>query len=401
MKAVALVATLAWSTGAALGQATGDDLYGIVRKYSDLGVHRVGTPVDAQTIEWFTKQLENRGGKVERQPFTFDRFEGTSTATINGQEISSMPLFYEGVGDVESDSPFVAAAVPMTGDRISKELSDAIAKAKAAGAKVAVIATKNPLGLLEPANQVAKLGSGLPVILVPGSAADDLQTGKVKVRYSAKIVKGESANVVATFGDTSKQPIVIATPLSGWFTCAAERGTGIAVALGLVQRLAPNHPIIVVGTPGHELLYIGLQAYLERNMLDPAIVIHLGANVALGIKDPKTGQIRLAPGIDDPAKMQSAGRTLYVRMPPQAFAALKPIFAEADLPPVLNPPRWNGEGELWANAVKSPLISFVGIGPRFHTPGDVPDEVTSPMLLNTVYLSLGKAIDVFIANPPR
>jgi hypothetical protein len=78
-----------------------------------------------------------------------------------------MPLFYEGVGDVESDSPFVAAAIPMTGDRLSKELSDAIAKAKAAGAKIAVIATRNPLGLLEPANQVAKLGSGLPVILVP------------------------------------------------------------------------------------------------------------------------------------------------------------------------------------------------------------------------------------------
>src|SRR5215510_9703124 len=51
------------SAGAALGQATGDDLYGIVRQYSDLGVHRVGTPVDAQTIEWFTKQLENRVAK--------------------------------------------------------------------------------------------------------------------------------------------------------------------------------------------------------------------------------------------------------------------------------------------------------------------------------------------------
>jgi hypothetical protein len=378
----------------------GDDLYGVVRAYSDLGVHRVGTPVDAQTIAWFAKQLENRGGKVERQPFTFDRFDGTSMVTIDGREVPSMALFYEGIGDVESDSPFVAAVVAMTGDRTSKELSDAIARAKVSGAKVAVIATKNPQGLFQTPNRIPKLGSGLPVILVPGSVADELQTVKLKAHFSAKIINGESANVIATFGDTSKKPIIIATPLSGWFECAAERGTGVAVALGLAQRLAPNHPVTVVGSPGHEILHhIGLQAFLERNKLDPAIVIHLGANVALGTKDSKTGQIRLAPGIDDPAKLQSAGRTLYVRMPPQTFAALKPILAEADLPAVLNPPTWNGEGELWADAVKSPLMSFTGIGPLFHTPGDVPDEVTDPMLLNTVYLSLGKAIDVFLANP--
>ncbi len=381
----------------------GNDLYRIVREYSDLGMHRTGTPVDAQTIEWFAKQLEARGGKVERQPFTFDRFEGTSTVTIDGKEVPSMPLFYEGVGDAVSDTPSVAAVVAMmNGDRTSKELSDAIAKAKASGAKVAVIATKNPLNLLQTPNRFPKLESGLPVILVPGSVADDLQAKKVKVRYSAKIVKGESANVVAAFGDTSKKPIIISTPLSGWFTCAAERGTGIAIALGLAQRLAPNHPVIVVGSPGHEILHhIGLEAFLKRNKLDSALVIHFGANVALGTKNAKTGKINLAPGIDDPAKVQPAMRSLYVRMPPETFALLKPALAEADLPAVLNPPTWNGEGALWADGVKSPLMSFVGIGPQFHTPGDVPAEVTNPVLLNTVYLSVGKAIDAFIGAPAR
>jgi len=46
-------------------------------------------------------------------------------------------------------------------------------------------------------------------------------------------------------------------------------------------------------------------------------------------------------------------------------------------------------------------MSFTGVGPLFHTPGDVPDEVTGPMRLNTVYLALGKAIDVFMTQPPR
>jgi hypothetical protein len=365
-------------------------------------VHRTGTPVDAQTISWFAKQLENRGGKVERQLFTFDRFEGTSTITIDGREVASMPLFYEGVGEVQTDTPFVAAVNAMAGDRNSKALLDAIAQANASGAKAAVIATENPFGLLQTPNREPKIASGLPTVLVSGSAVAALRSGKINLRYSANIVRGESANVVATFGDTSDKPIVIATPLSGWFECAAERGTGVAVALGLAQRLAPNHPVTVVGAPGHEILHhVGLEAFLERNKLDPAIVIHLGANVALGTKDPKTGQIRLAPDIDDPAKLQSAGRTLFVRMLPQAFATLRPVLAEADLPAVLNPPKWNGEGELWADAVRSPLMSFTGGGPLFHTPGDVPDEVTGPMRLNTVYLALGKAIDVFMTQPPQ
>ena len=41
-------------------------------------------------------------------------------------------------------------------------------------------------------------------------------------RYSAKIVKGESANIVATFGDTSKKPTVIATPLERSVRMAGE-----------------------------------------------------------------------------------------------------------------------------------------------------------------------------------
>jgi len=43
--------------------------------------------------------------------------------------------------------------------------------------------------------------------------------------------------------------------------------------------------------------------------------------------------------------------------------------------------------------VKSPLMSFVGLGPQFHTPADVPADVTSPDSLGTVYGSIGEAID--------
>jgi hypothetical protein len=252
--------------------------------------------------------------------------------------------------------------------------------------------------LLQTPNRAPALGSGLPVVLVPGRVADALRAGRVRVRYAATITRGESANVVAHFGDTSRKPIVVATPLSGWFTCAAERGTGIAIALRLVQRLAPDHPVVVVGSPGHELLHhIGLQVYLARNALDPALVVHLGANVALGMRDPQTQELALAPGVDGPDQGHAATRGLFVRMPAETFAALRPALAEADLPAVLNPPNWLGEGALWASGVAAPLLSFVGIGPQFHTPADVPEEVTGPSLLETVYRSLGNAVDAYVA----
>jgi hypothetical protein len=44
----------------------------------------------------------------------------------------------------------------------------------------------------------------------------------------------------------------------------------------------------------------------------------------------------------------------------------------------------------------APLMSFVGIGPLFHTPGDVPAAVTSPEALETVNAAIGDAVEIFM-----
>ena len=82
-------------------------------------------------------------------------------------------------------------------------------------------------------------------------------------------------------GDFSR-PVVVTTPLSGWFHCAGERGTGIAIALELAEGLARSYPVMVVGATGHELDYLGAKRYLEGISIRPAAVIHLGASVAAG-----------------------------------------------------------------------------------------------------------------------
>lgn len=402
-KVIALViaALSSLASGPAMSQSmTGEKLYGLVETYSEMGIHRVGTDVDRQTNKWFGDQLEALGGKVELQPFKFDLYESTTTVTIDGKEIPSMALYYEAVGSVESDKPHVASLVATTGDRTSQALTDEITKAKAAGAEIAVIATENSAGELATPNRFPKLGSGLPVVLVPGRYGDALKSGTVHVSFSGKIVPGESHNIIASFGDVSGKPLVIATPMSGWFTCAAERATGIAVAIALAERFATGHPVLVIGSPGHEILHhIGLEAFLENNnKIDAALILHLGANVALGQKDPATGKVRLAPGIDDPKALPEYGRTVFVRMDEQRYSTIKPALANADLPAVLNPPKWNGEGELWANGASGPLMSFTGIDPLFHTPGDIPENTTSPEALETVYAALAEAVETFLAD---
>ena len=48
------------------------------------------------------------------------------------------------------------------------------------------------------------------------------------------------------------EAVLITTPLTGWFGCAGEQGTGVAVLLDLVERFA-DRPLLVLATGGHEL----------------------------------------------------------------------------------------------------------------------------------------------------
>lgn len=378
---------------------SGERLFRAVREYSAMGNHSVGTAVDADTNRWFADQLRTMGGAIEFQRFAFQRFDGTTSVSIDDEPIPSMPLYYEAVGEFQSDSPRVVTVKVTTGDRPSQALQNEIAKAKVAGATLLVIATQGAEGELSTPNVYPVLGSGMPTILVPGRYADALAKGKVKARFSGRIVPGESNNVVARFGDQTKAPMVIATPLSGWFTCAAERGTGIAIALALADRLGRERPLLVVGSPGHEILHhIGLEEYLKDNKVAPSLILHLGANVAVGVRDPKSGKLSLAPGVNDPKAIPEAGRAVFVRMDEARFKTIEPALAEADLLPVLNPPAWKGEGALWAGASPSDLISFTGIHPLFHTTGDIPEATTSAEALARVYQATSNAIFAYLSS---
>jgi hypothetical protein len=75
------------------------------------------------------------------------------------------------------------------------------------------------------------------------------------------------------------------TPRSGWWTCASERGGGIACWLELMRevntvRLARD--VVFVASSGHELGHLGINAFVDKR---PGIVaknagwMHFGANI--------------------------------------------------------------------------------------------------------------------------
>lgn len=372
----------------AAGAATPDigaRLYEIVQQYASVGDHRTGTEADRATLAWFSAELQRRGAEVQRMPFRFNRYDGASEVTIAGSKVASLPLYYQGLGDLTDEHPYVATIPVIDNDKETPALADVLAQARVAGARSVVIATQGPLGELQTPDRVPVAGDGMPVVLVPGRVADALQKGPVQLAFSGRIVAGASDNIVASFGRPSGAPIVIDTPLTGWFSCAAERGTGIAIALALAEHIAPRHPVVVIGTPGHELLpHLGLTTYLQQNHIEPGLVVHLGANVALGRKD-ESGHWTF---VDT--------RAVGVRSDADTYARMRPALATLGLTPYFNPPRFLGEAALWANAVKSPMLSIAGVGPQFHSPADTPENTTSPALLRQAYDALAGAVDAWL-----
>ena len=121
------------------------------------------------------------------------------------------------------------------------------------GAPVAVVATRSPSGGLAVPNRTpAPPGSGLPGLLVAGALAEKLRMASIRARIAARIIEGRTSNVIGRVGaGPDSDRILLTTPLSGWFRCGGERGTGIAVMLAVVEQLAAEGvPLLVTGNSG-------------------------------------------------------------------------------------------------------------------------------------------------------
>jgi hypothetical protein len=98
--------------------------------------------------------------------------------------------------------------------------------------------------------------------------------------------------------------LVVSTPRSGWFTCAGERGGGIAAWLHLARwarRAVRDHDLAFICNTGHEYEYLGAEQSLKAIAPEPrqtAFWLHLGANLAACDWHDSLGQMTPLPGTD-------------------------------------------------------------------------------------------------------
>lgn len=373
----------------------GSTLYEVVCQYADLGNHRTGSEVDGATVRWLEAELAFRGAVVEHIEYNFPRYCVTSEVLIGGHTVEALPLYYEAVGNVSTAHPFVAslnvdvARHPVKGDlTITPDLGRTISAAKAAGSAAALFATQGADGRLIVFNRPGRAGSGLPVLLVPGALSEELQREPLQVDVAASNCAGTSANVLGYFGDAERHnPLVITTPLTGWFRCAGERGTGIAVALEVATRLAADFPVLFVGTSGHEIGYLGVKDFIRGHRhLRPRGVVFVGASVGSGAPD-EDGNLKLTP------------RRVITTASLSGFGPLTPMLESANLSL-----RQDDDARSWAGEICEwtgygvPLLSVRGRSPLFHTPDDLPQQSTSPQLMELASDSLVEVIRLFAQN---
>ena len=361
----------------------GNSLYRRVCEYAALGDHRTGSAVDRATADWLEEQLVTCGAAVQRQTYAFDRFHAQTRLLLDGVEIPSMPLYYESIATLNRGRIAVARfADGEHGSGLDDQLENVIDAAVGAGFDALVVATEGPSGGLVAVNCEPVMRDRLPVVLAPGRHAAALEAGTVELDYRSALLPGQSSNLVARWGGDGP-PFVITTPMSGWFACAGERGTGIALGLYLAERIVgrrPDLPLQLVMPGGHELGFFGAWRHQETVTGPPRAVFHLGSCIANHDAD-------LQAIVHTGARAFDAITTALEPLSIRPRRAGDPRLAQS----------WVGESQCWA-ALGMPMLSIAGMAPRFHTPEDIAQAVTSPDLLERAADCLLLAAEALLAN---
>lgn len=284
-----------------------------LRRYVDFGSKRAGGPGDTACGEWLAAELRNAGYAIERQNFAVPYFDttradlicGTTSAKVLPQPIVT-PTGELGVsgplvrvdprgrfmGSMRGAIALIDLPIARWSSMMAKAAREPVDSAFAAGAKAAVVITNGPTGKVIALNADGRkpMFSG-PVALLAPIDADDFLAAAIRRDTAHLTITGEGGrrsafNFVGGIDRGKGRWMVVSTPRSGWFTCAAERGPGVAAWLDLARWARdglPDHDLAFICNTGHEYEYLGAAEAMKQIAPPPAQTrfwLHLGANVA-------------------------------------------------------------------------------------------------------------------------
>ena len=352
----------------------------IVREYDSQGDHRTGSPVDAESGRWLADRVDDAGIVPEIEWMGFSHIDiRAAYVEIGDRRAEGVPLFDGGFTDAAGVAGTLAAldgagtiGLGHVGPRAG---SDFHAYRRDTAQRAAVTVTGGPangvpegLALLNAPDFKAPFGP--PVLQVASRHRDwlaDAAAAGAAAHVVAHVTRRpeEVFNVTATLRGTepSLAPLFVMTPRSGWWTCASERGGGIAVWLEMIRGMAaaptPRRTTVFLASTGHELGHYGLEEFLRtrsRLVRGAHAWIHLGANFGAAVGG-------------DPL-LQASDLALQERA---AEALERAGEAPARRRPVGTPP--SGEAR-HIHAGGGSYLSIIGDNGLFHHPRDRwPDAV--------------------------
>lgn len=401
---------------------SGNSLYQDVVTYAQFGDHRTATQGENQTTEWMAERLKACGFEVSFQSFPVDTFFVHQLGlTVDSRPVECFPLW---LPYWTGPRPVIAPLAPLVADgdilkgRIalikpsfsfgalpySYEGNDTAIHAVAqAGAVAALIITNGPSDEIHAYN--APDGTErwpLPVALVSRREEAFFVAAAERGAEVSLLLDGsderqiEARNLIGNL-QRGSDLVIISTPKSGWFTCAGERGPGVALFLALArwasQRDSETSYMFDANT-GHEVGGTGIRRFVEdlAPPLDRVLAwIHLGANIATwGWDETTTGLVRRSRPEEYQVVCDSE------ELLPLLNTALAGL-------PGLEPRVGRGLGEMRL-VIQTGYRGFgVNGGPYryFHTPADKPDVASDPKLLEPMATVLSGALELLEAKEKR
>jgi hypothetical protein len=255
------------------------------------------------------------------------------------------------------------------------------------GAVAVIAVTEGPTGEVIALNtEPGRYEWTVPVVIAPGRDGATLAAASsgAKARLISTGRSSPAAQATNVIGRRrgSGKAIVVTTPKSGWFHCAGERGTGIAVFIALADWLArhTSAELVFAATSGHEHGYAGGAEFVRiaPRVDDVGVWLHLGANVA-------SQQVAIAGG-----RVKGTGTAMAARgvaANDQLIPATEKAFAgvagyETARP--LTAANAAGELKIFRGAGYAALVGLLGANTLFHTPLDRADLATTPAVLEPV-----------------
>lgn len=376
--------------------------------YIGFGSKVSGGEGDEASGHWLAAELERAGFAVAKpvlsvpwfRPRRCDIVSGGARATLWPQPIV-MPTPEAGVSGPlvrvdaagRADAPLAGAIALVDlpygrwSSALAKPVRAPIEAAFAGGAKAAVVITNGPTGKVIALNADgrAPMFAGPVGLIAPADAAPFLAAAMGR-DHATVTLTGEGGrrpafNVIGRIDRGKGRWIVVSTPRSGWFTCAGERGGGIAAWLDLARRapaMLPDHDLAFLCNSGHEYENLGAEVSLKAVAPKPAAThfwLHLGANVAA--RDWHEGLFGLTP-------LPGTDSQRYLVVSPPLLPAARRLFAGLAGLEAPYPSDQLSAGELTAIiAAGYPSVAGVFGVHRFHHVADDDARCVAPEPVTT------------------